>query len=181
MPDTEQTKVCPLCAETIRAAAKVCPHCRHWQRKWSLQNPRVGLTFFVVVCVVVLIYLNAVYDEVFGQKRDFAPYQSQITVVNSETSFRIVNSNLTVSVIGVVTNQTSFGWKDIGMEAQLFDGSGKMIDVIEAEGEYRGFAVLPHSEASFKIEGRAIKQEQEYQSTKVFVRTGRDITALFDE
>ena len=86
-----------------------------------------------------------------------------------------------VSVIGVVTNQTAFGWKNIGMEAQFLDGNGKMIDVIVADGGYRGFTVLPHSEASFKIEGRAIREEQEYKSTKVFVRTGKDIATLFDD
>jgi hypothetical protein len=145
MADTEQTKVCPLCAETIKAAAKVCPHCRRWQKRWSFGNPYAGVIVFVVVCFVALIYLNAFYDQLFGQKRDFTPYQNQITVVNSETSFRIANSNLMVSVIGVVTNQTDFGWKQIGMEAQFFDGNGRMIDVIEAEGLWFFHTRKPHS------------------------------------
>lgn len=125
--------------------------------------------------------LGVFLENIFSSKHDFARYQNQMMVVNSATSFRIANSNLTVSVIGVVTNQSDFGWKDIGIEAQLFDGNGKMIDVIEAGGTYAGFTVLPHSEASFKIEGRAIQKEQEYQSAKVFVRTGKDINAMFDD
>jgi hypothetical protein len=181
MAENEQTKVCPLCAETIKAAARVCPHCRYWQKQWSFRSPAVSVIFFVAVCFVVLFYLDAFYGQLFGQKRDFTPYQNQITIVNSETSFRIANSNLMVSVIGVVTNQTAFGWKNIGMEAQFLDGNGKMIDVIVADGGYWGFTVLPHSEASFKIEGRAIREEQEYKSTKDFVRTGKDIATLFDD
>jgi hypothetical protein len=35
MAETERTKVCPLCAETIKAAAKVCPYCRKSQRGWA--------------------------------------------------------------------------------------------------------------------------------------------------
>ena len=180
MADTEQTKVCPLCAETMKSAAKVCPHCRHWQNKWSLRNPHMWISLVALFYIVLIIFFATFYDDLFGQKRDFTPYQNQNVVVNSETSFRIVSSNLTVSVVGVVTNQSDFGWKDIGMEAQFFDGNSKMIDVIQAQGDYRGFAILPHSEASFKVEGRAIRPEQEYKSTKVFVRTGKDITALFD-
>jgi hypothetical protein len=124
-----------------------------------------------------MVGVSYFFDYVFGPKRDFAQYQNQITVINSETSFHMVSSNLTVSVIGVITNQSDFGWKEIGTEAQFFDATGGMMDVIQAEGEYRDLRVLPHSEASFKIEGHAIHKEQEYQSTKVFVRTAEDINA----
>jgi hypothetical protein len=184
MADTEQTKVCPLCAETIKVAAKVCPHCRYWQKRWSLQNPQtmqsVGAVLTAVLIFGGIACVGYFFDYLAGPKRDFAQYQNQIMVVNSETSFRIANSNLTVSVVGVVTNQSVFGWKDIGIEAQLFDGNGKMIDVIQAEGGYRELTVLAHSEASFKIEGKATRNEQEYKSTKVFVRTAKDINAMFD-
>jgi hypothetical protein len=130
MAEIEQTKVCPHCAETIKAAAKVCPHCCYWQNKWSLQNPQIGFVSIVIMMIVAITWFDSQFD-----KRDFAPYQNQITVVNSETSFRMVSSNLTVSVIGVITNQSDFGWKEIAIEAQFFDGNGKMIDVIQAQGE----------------------------------------------
>lgn len=177
MADVEQTKVCPLCAETIKAAAKVCPHCRHWQKKWALQNPQMVATLMMLVIFGYATGLVIFLDHVFNRKHDFAQYQSQIAVVSSGTSFHISESNLTVSVIGVITNQSDVGWKDVGIEAQFFDGTGQMIDVIQATGEYRELTVLPHSEASFKIQGRANKKEGEYKSTRVFVRTGTDVDA----
>jgi hypothetical protein len=179
MAETEPTKVCPLCAETIKAAAKVCPYCRYWQKKWSPRNPQTMQSISAILAAVLIfgsmIGVGYFFDYLMGPKRDFAQYRNQVTVVNSATSFRIANSNLTVSVVGVITNQSMFGWKDIGMEAQFFDANDKLIDAIQAEGEYRGLDVLPHSEAAFKIEGRASHKEQEYHSTKVFVRTGKDI------
>jgi|SRR5277367_6650384 len=181
MSETEQTKVCPLCAETIKAVAKVCPHCRYWQKKWSLQNPQtmqsIGAVASLLVITAAVIGLSIFLNHLIGPKRDFDQYQNQIAVVNSETSFRIAYSNLTVSVVGTVTNQSEFGWRQIGLEAQFFDESGKLIDAIQADGEYRGFDVLPHAEVAFKIEGKATKKESEYKSTKVFVRTGKDISA----
>jgi hypothetical protein len=80
-----------------------------------------------------------------------------------------------VSVIGIVTNQSEFGWKDLGMEAQLFDKDGKLIDVIPANGDYLGITIFPHSEAGFKIESKATKRESDYASHKVYVRVAKDI------
>ena len=183
MAETEQTKVCPLCAETIKAAAKVCPHCRHWQKKWSLQNPQtiqsIGAVLTATLIFGGIAGVGCFFDYLFGPKRDFVQYQSLVTVVSSETSFRMVSSNLTVSVVGVLTNESDFAWRKIGVEAQFEDGGSKLIDTLEAEGDYRDLEILPHSEASFKIEGHAIHPEQDYRSTKVFVRTGEDIHAPF--
>jgi hypothetical protein len=181
MAENESTKVCPFCAETIKAAAKVCPHCRYWQKKWSLQNPQT-IQSIAAVCWVILIAAGAIglgifLEHLIGTKRDFAPYKNQIMVVSSERSFRVVYSNLTVSVVGVVTNQSDFSWKQVALEAQLFGTDGKLIDVIQADGDYRGIVVLPHTEAGFKIEGKAIKKESEYASHQVFVRTAKDIRA----
>ena len=181
MSETEQTKVCPLCAETIKAAAKVCPHCRFWQKKWSLQNPQtiqsIGAILVVILITAAIMGLGIFFDHLVGPKRDFAPYQSQITVVSSATSFRMVGSNLMVSVVGIVTNQGEFGWKDLGLEAQLFDKDGKLIDLIPADGDYRGITVFPHSEAGFKIESKATKNEPDYATHQVYVRGAKDIKA----
>jgi hypothetical protein len=182
MTENEQTRICPFCAETIKEAAKVCPHCRFWQpsSKWSVRNPQFLQSVTSVICAAALF--GAVFglayflQHLIGPKRDFAPYQIQIVVVSSEMSFRMPSSsNLTVSVVGVITNQSEFGWKHVGLEAQLFDKDRKLIDVISSDSDYGGITVLPHSEAGFKIEGKATKKESEYASHKVFVRTAKDI------
>jgi hypothetical protein len=182
MSENEQTKICPLCAETIKAAAKVCPHCRTWQKKWSLQNPQtaqsVGAIIWLIVIIAVFIGLGCFLDHVIGPKRDFAPYQNQIGVVNSDVSFRMSGSNLTVSVVGVITNQSEFTWKNVGLEARLFDKDGKLIDVIQAsDSSYNGVVVLPHSEAGFKIQSKATKNESDYATHKVFIGTAKDFSA----
>ena len=87
-------------------------------------------------------------------------------------------SNLTVFVVGVVTNKSEFAWKNIGLEAQLFDKNGKLIDVIQAsDSSYNGVVTLPHSEAGFKIQSKATKYESEYATHKVIVGTGKDFRA----
>ena len=179
MSETNQTKICPHCDETIRAAAKVCPHCRYWQKKWSLYNPKVLTVLGVVVMTGYFIGIGIFMDQLLGPKHDFAKFRDQIVVVNSQVSHRMWNSNLWVTVVGIVTNRSEFGWKNVGIEAQFFDRSDKLIDTIAADADYRGFAVLPYGEAAFKIEGKATKLQSEYASHKVFIRVAKDIGEKF--
>ena len=116
----------------------------------------------------------------FGPKEDFAIYRNEISVVNSQFSQRTSSSNLWNTVVGTLTNRSNIGWKDVGAEAQFFDKSGKMIDVITVNADgCRVVAILPHGEAAFKIEGRAAQAATDYWTNKLNVRLAKDIHALF--
>ena len=129
----------------------------------------------VVVIFGAIIGLGYFLENLLGSKRDFAPYRNQIGIVSSEVSFRMSGSNLMVSVVGVVTNKTEFAWKNVGLEAQLFDKGGKLIDVIQvSDSSYNGVVILPHSEAGFKIQSKATKDGSEYVTHKMVVGTGKD-------
>ena len=78
MTESSDAKVCPMCAETIKAAAKVCPHCRYWQSRFSLQNPQVVAAVCLVLALAAIIGLGAFVEWLFGSKRDFAEYRNEI-------------------------------------------------------------------------------------------------------
>jgi hypothetical protein len=180
MPEPLQTKVCPLCAETIKVAAKVCPHCRHWQKRWSLANPYFVATVYSVVGLLVFGCFAALMGKMFGPKEDFATYRNEISVVSSQFSQRTSESNLYNTIVGTLTNHSDVGWKDVGVEAQFFDKSGKMIDAITVNAnDFRGVAILPHGEAAFKIEGKAARASTDYWTNKLNVRWAKDANALF--
>ncbi|MBI3415035.1 MAG: hypothetical protein HY043_06895 [Verrucomicrobia bacterium] len=179
MNEALETNVCPLCAEVIKSAAKVCPHCRHWQKKWSLQNPLVMMNVWAVFWLVLLACLVTFVEKTVGPKREFGPYQDQIVAINSEFSHRMSGSNLWVTVVGVVTNRSDFAWKNVGLEAQFFDRQGKLIDVDSHTRDYDGFTILPHAQQAFKIEGKAARPQTEYVGHKVTVRWAKDANALF--
>jgi hypothetical protein len=185
MAEHEQTKVCPHCAEIIKAAAKVCPHCRYWQKKWSLYNPKLLTAFGLVVLTAYCAGIGIFMDKVFGPKEQFAIYRNEITVVSSQYSQRLSTSGcdsnvMYVTVVGMLTNHSNIAWKDVSVEAQFLDKSGKQFDAITVNAEgYRGAAILPHGEAAFKIEGRADRPESDYGAYKVVVRWAKDVDQMF--
>ena len=79
--------------------------------------------------------------------------------------------------MGIVTNRSDVAWKDVGLEAQFFNAEGQLIDAVIQTGDYRGFAILPHSEQAFKIEGRSAKPQSEYAQHKVTARWAKDAAA----
>jgi hypothetical protein len=180
MNGTTDNKVCPHCAETIKEAAKVCPHCRYWQKKWSLQNPTILISIWIIIWIVVVCFLGVFFDEKFGSKEQFATYRDDISVVNSQFSHRIAGSNLMITVVGTLTNRSDVGWKDVSVEAQFTDKSGKLFDAITANADdYRGVTILPRGEAAFKIEGKAARPESDYDTYKVYARWAKDVNALW--
>jgi hypothetical protein len=174
MTDGDNIKACPMCAETIKAAAKVCPHCRYWQKKWSLQNPQVGVTLWILVCSGLLACVVFFFEKILGPKEQFTTYRHEIAVLDSQFSSRISGSNLLVTVLGTLTNRSRIGWKNVGVEAQFFDKSGRLIDAITADADYRGVTILPHGDAAFKIEGKAARRESDYSTHRAFVRWAKD-------
>jgi hypothetical protein len=180
MAENEPTKVCPSCAETIKLAAIVCPHCRSVQKKWSFQNPQVMITLCMVLCCLAFFGFAAVIDKAFGPKTEFADYRNEIGIVDSQFSQRMAGSNLMVTVVGTLTNNSCIGWKDVGVEARFFDRAGKLIDVIKVNADnYTGVTILPHGEAAFKIEGRAARSPADYYTNELNVRWAKDVHVLF--
>ncbi len=132
---------------------------------------------FMVVLLAASCW-GIIFSGIFGPKEQFAEYRDQITVLNFQVNQRVSSSNLVVTVAGILTNSSKIGWKDVSVEAQFLDKSGKVFDAITASADdYHGVTVLPHDVAAFKIEGRAAALAAFYDYCKVSVRWAKDADA----
>lgn len=146
MPETEQTKVCPLCAETIKAAAKVCPYCRKSQRRWAVLTPYdLGAIAVGLLCIVAL----ALFVNLFETPRDFDMDRDKIRVIENHFAFTKDASTTNMVAFGIVTNESEHSWAIDQFEIRYFDGKGKLVGV-EQEPEY--FTIFPKGNHSFRLD-----------------------------
>lgn len=164
------TRICPFCAETIRRAARLCPHCRTLQGRWSAYLG-VALALMTLTFLVVVAGGAFVAYRLFNPGKAFAPYRDQFSITTSSRQFSTNERGRYVTTVGTVRNNSDYAWKEVQLEVRYFDQQGKLIDV----GNQIISAVEPHSESAFRVRTLADQPESRYENHKVYVRTGKDI------
>ena len=168
-------KTCPHCAEQIKAAARVCPRCRQWLTFFSLRNP----AFLNVACLLCVLVTSIVFylfiERISNSGVDFSPYRDGILVKESRMNFATGGEQDSVRVVGVLTNETAVGWKNIQLDVRFFDKTGTLID---ARTYPDGARIYAHSESSFQINLRPSRAFADYDSYKIYVRAARDMRCL---
>ena len=169
MPDNEQTKVCPLCAETIKAAAKVCPHCRKSQRRWVFMT---RYDFTAIVFALLLPVTFYIFCKIFYNGRDFALDRDKIKVLDFHFAVDKNRYETNVVMSGVLTNESEYSWDIAHLEVRYLNNSGKVFDVDHSEDG--GFTVMPHSDHSFQLTLYERKVVPQYSDCEVKVVSARD-------
>ena len=150
-----ETKICPLCAETIKAAARVCPFCRSRQKWWTIWSYEcfAGLTVVVFFAVLIAILWQFAPDDEEGGGRKFSGHRRDLVVLQPLLSQ--VASNEPVWVTGSVTNQGNYPWRIDRMEIRLLEPGGAVVDV-QQSGVEDPFVVLPQQDHAFKVRLREL-------------------------
>ena len=154
MAETEPTKVCPLCAETIKAAAKLCPHCQTRQNRFRLlAGELTGIVIVVLVMVGVPIFcetiLPAESDE--SSSATFVIHRSDLLVSNPAWE-NTEKNNGDCWLTGWVTNNGNHAWRVHGFELKIFDGKSSLRDVAHPDlKKSEAFVVQPGQAHAFKV------------------------------
>src|SRR5262245_21129171 len=122
------TKTCRMCAETINAAARLCPYCRTDQRQSTII---VTIATWLSSLLLLAFFGGAFYFiyHVFTPGKDFAPFRNQFEVVSSSMQFNQNDKGTYVTTVGTVRNNSDQAWKEVQLEVRYFDGTNKLIDV----------------------------------------------------
>lgn len=177
MNETE-TKTCPMCAETIKSAARVCPRCGR-NLPTAIKEPRrkfvEGWLFLAALAAIVYGGLFWV-ARIIGPGRPFESYRDKVVVVDPQMHYGSSSAGNYVSTIGFLRNDSPLTWKSIQLEVRYFDSQGKLADTrTEILWERR----LPAGDQqAFRIRGPADNPSSAYASQKVFVRSAADARSL---
>lgn len=175
---TAETKVCPICAETIKSVAKVCPFCQsrqarfiHWAQE--LGAPLIGL-FYIGLFVVVSARF---FPDEKGIELTFGRYRNDLAVVR--TAWDRPTSKAEFWLSGFVTNQANRPWRVHELEIRLLDDSGTMWDVRQP-GIEEPFVVQPGHEHAFRTRFGSVIETNRLSRYQVRVHLGSDGKREFD-
>lgn len=184
MNEAAETKVCPFCAETIKAAARKCPFCnsrvsRHTRIRQELI---LGLCFLTVfgsfIYIWALTYPESPGDSIF-RGRSFGSHRNDLLVkslaINSEK--RTTNAYY-YNVSGFVTNKGVYPWRVKEIELTISNSQGA-VDIRHEEVK-EPFVIQPGAEHAFVFRYETILTNS-IVSTQARVENARDGTLANDD
>ncbi len=171
----EISRVCSYCAEPVKNAAKICPHCRQWLSVFSLRNPIVVSTFLIFFILIFAVALICSIQRLFDPGIDFSPYRNDISIVESRMNFSNDEKDPMLYLVVLVTNKTDVAWRSIQFDARFFDKSGTLIDTCDYP--VSSLVIPPHAESALRIKTHPTHPLLDYESFKISVRSARDAKA----
>lgn len=173
-------RTCPFCAEIIKVEAKLCPHCRQWLTLKSFRHPLVmTFTHLVPLLAMWIGFAVAVFsftDNLQNPKPYYSEFPDALKVVESEMNWVQTPEGLRIFATGVLTNTSTFGWKDVEFDSRFFDAKGVMVD---ADTGHSYMTVLPNADNAFRVSIVPTAQTNEYASFKISVSNARSTKSLF--
>jgi hypothetical protein len=154
MSDTAETKICPFCSETVKAAAKKCPFCNSRLVRYALFRQElilgiaclIFLGFFIWACVVIFPESDSITEG-----RSFTGHRDDLKVVKIEAGIdKRGTSAFYYTVTGIVTNEGQYPWRVQTLELTLSNNQG-VIDILHPEIK-NPFVVQPHTEHAFVLD-----------------------------
>jgi hypothetical protein len=170
-----ETKTCKACAEDIRSAAKVCPHCR--QSQWLLfsRSPLIAIPLSVLLFFGILTLMTP-NRAVFKPGAKFQDHAGEIAVRESSFGFddcATCKSALQVTTVGMLDNTGERSWKELQFEVRYLDAAGQLIDTVSSR-EY-SMVVPAGGETAFRVKAAAAKPKDAYASHRVIVKHAEDL------
>lgn len=176
----EPSRTCPLCAEAIPLAAKVCPRCRQWLTMRSFRHPVtnaliIGLPMVILFGSLVSVLVNR-FDGIMNPRPFFGDMPDCLHVIESRMNWVETTNGPRIYVVGMLTNQSAIAWKDLEIQCRFFDTNGVMVD---AEYPWSRLTILPHGDAAFRGVVTPGRAEAEYHALKATVSAARNARSRF--
>jgi hypothetical protein len=174
-----ETKVCRGCAETIKAAARVCPFCQSRQGRFKYWSLDLGLLALAAIYIGLLIVFTA---KLFPEEKNrieltFGRYRSDLGV--DRVAWDRPTSKPEFWLSGFVTNKADRPWRIHELEVSLLDDGGNARDVRHLAIR-EPFVVHSGQEHAFRACFGSVIETSQLSRCRVRVRLGSNGTRPFE-
>lgn len=182
VPQDSATSVrtCPFCAESIRAAAKVCPRCRQWLTWRSLRHPwinlGVGLAGLVGAFAILSLTVFTALGRLFNGTPDYQQHPDALAVLSSNHHWVQTKDGPRLFVTGILTNRSAFPWRDIEFECRFYDAGGTLIDATSPRSY---LTIRTNDDAAFRVTVNPAAPTNAYDHFTLTVTHARNLRAAF--
>jgi hypothetical protein len=178
--NTEINRICPFCAEAIKAAAKLCPRCRRWLTMRSFRHPMVAMSITgVPVLVAFILMVNNVmarFERIWDPKPLYSSMPGSLQIVESRMNWAQTRDGLRIFVTGIITNRSQVTWRGVEFECRFFDANGSMVDASSANGY---LTIQPKDTSAFRATVVPGRSTNDYASYRISVSSARNPRAWF--
>jgi hypothetical protein len=179
--NAENQKNCPYCAETIPAAAKLCPRCRQWLSLCSFRHPAVIICVGVIFLFGMGLGISRFSTRLINPPPYYDEFLGSIKIVDSRMNWverekEPSTKENQIYITGIATNQSPVAWRHIEFECRFFDTNGTMID---AANGFTYFTIQPNDNSAFRVSVLPTAPTNQYASFKVFVTAARNVRGWF--
>ena len=173
MDDLSTTKTCKMCCTEIPQQARKCPHCHHFQNRWTMVmfHPAFAVCFTFLPLAIMMIAFGSIFD----RGKDFETYKDQISISDSQIVFGETKTGAIVAVIGTIQNTSQVSWKEIQFHIDFLDAKGNRVDV--GAKEESSLQLPAGGTCSFKVSFRREFPEINYVKPVVCVVAAKDVRA----
>lgn len=180
LDENKQKKTCRYCAETVPAAAKICPRCRQWLTYFSFRNPLVW-SFCTVLPLVACVYICYCHitnriSAIINPAPHYSDFPGSLRVLQSRMQWVEETDGARLFITGMMTNQSSVSWKEIEFETRFYSANGNMID---AGNSYTRFTILPGNDSAFRVSVKPLLSSNDYSSFKISVSSARSTRGIY--
>jgi hypothetical protein len=174
--NTGPQKECSFCAETIPAAAKLCPRCRRWLTWCSLRHPFFFYGLHLFLYGYLAFWIVTKMQHVFNPAPYYTEFRDSLQILESRMNWVQREKEMRIYVTGVLTNQSPIAWKDIELECRFFDTNGVLVD---ASNSRAYMTIQPDDDSAFRASIIPTRPTNDYASFKLSISTARNNKSPF--
>lgn len=142
-------RLCPFCAEAVRPAAKICPHCQSRLGRFAVLRSELTRAIPALLCLGVILGLSGRFEQRLRvEGRPFAPHRQDLVVQGIQLSRPGGQSRAVLT--GVVTNRGHHPWRVRAFEVRFLNPDGTWLEVQHPKPA-EPFVVQPGQAAAFRV------------------------------